>query len=259
MTAAPLAFEAVRFAYGDAPVFTDLSFAIHPGEFAAILGPNGSGKTTLLRLATRVVRAAGGRILLGGEPLDGLPRREVARRAAVVPQEETRLFNYSVDEIVLMGRTPWVAGFGFEGGEDRRIARAALEAVEAEHLRGRPLGELSGGERQRVLLARALAQKAPLLLLDEPTAHLDLRHQVAVLRLLDGLRAREGLTVVLISHDVNLAARFAGRLLFLGEGRVVADGPPREVLTPDVLTRVYGAKVAAVDVPGLPAPFIYPE
>ncbi len=255
----PLVFEGVSFAYPGTPVFTDLSLRIPEGRLTAILGPNGCGKTTLLRLATRVVKPAAGRVRLGGEPLESLPRREIARRVAVVPQEELSLFTYSVEEAVLMGRTPWVAGFGFEGEEDRRMAREALSAVDALHLAEREMGALSGGERQRVLIARSLAQAAPLLVLDEPTSHLDLRHQVAVLRLLRGLRDRDGLTVVVISHDVNLASRFADRLVFLGGGRVVAEGAPADVVRPEILRQVYGTSVAVRPADGLPAPFVFPE
>jgi iron complex transport system ATP-binding protein len=198
-------------------------------------------------------------VLLGGDPIESLRRREVARRVAVVPQEEPGVFRFSVLQTVLMGRTPWVAGFGFESEEDLEIARESLARVEAEHLADRDATQLSGGERQRVLLARALAQGAGLLVLDEPTSHLDLRHQVTILRLLRRLRDREERTVVAISHDVNLSSRFADRLVLLGGGGVVADGPPSEVLDAETLSRAYGTRVTVRRVDGLEIPHVFPE
>jgi iron complex transport system ATP-binding protein len=259
MSASSLTFADVRFAYPGCPVFDGLTLDVAAGEFTAVLGPNGSGKTTLLRLATRVVRPAGGRVLVGGRDLRKLGRGEIAREVAVVPQEEHALFSFTVEQAVLMGRYAWHGAFGFEREEDRRIARECLRAVDAEDLAGRDLRDLSGGERQRVLLARALAQRAGLLVLDEPISHLDLKHRVGILRLLRGLRETEGITVVVISHDVNLAARFADRLLFLGEGGLIAEGRPREVLEPGVLERVYGTKVTVRRVPGVDAPQVFPD
>jgi iron complex transport system ATP-binding protein len=255
----PLELERVTFSYPGTEVFRDLSLTVGEREFTAVIGPNGSGKTTLVRLATRVVPVASGRILLRGEDIETLARREVARRVAVVPQEESGLFAFSVLETVLMGRTPWTAGFGFESDEDVRLALESLAAVDAEHLVHRDLAELSGGERQRVLLARALAQGGDLLVLDEPTSHLDLRHQVATLRLLRRLRDQEGRTVLAISHDVSLTSRFADRLVLLAEGGVAADGPPAEVLEPETLSRVYGTPITVRQVDGLEVPHVFPE
>lgn len=254
-----LSFSDVDFEYPGMRVFRGLNIRLRQGEFVCVLGPNGCGKTTMVRLATRVLEPECGRILLSGDAISGLSRREIARRVAVVPQEERSLFEFSVLEAVLMGRTPWLSGHGFEGELDIDVAIASLVAVEADHLRDRDMAELSGGESQRVLLARALAQKAPLLVLDEPTSHLDLKHRVAILRLLHGLRESEGLTVMVISHDVNLASRFADRLLLMAEGAIVAEGPPREVLDPEVLTRVYGTPVSTRKVEGLDVPLVFPE
>ena len=196
---------------------------------------------------------------LSGDSTAAIPAREVARRVAVVPQGEGSLFAYSVDEVVLMGRTPWLPVFGFEGERDRRLARESLVAVGAEHLCGRDVRELSGGEWQRVLVARALAQEAGLLVLDEPTSHLDLKHQVAVLKLLRGLRDRTGLTVVVISHDVNLCSRFADRMVLLSEGEVLADGPPAQVVTTEIMSRAYQTRVTVRSVAGLSVPQVFPE
>jgi len=256
---APLTLEGVAFGYPGTPVFTDLDFRVGPGEFTAVLGPNGCGKTTLVRLASRVVAARSGSVSLGGDDVTGLAQREIARRVAVVPQEEGSVFAFSVGECVLMGRTPWLRGLGFEGEEDRRIAREALQAVDAIDLLDRDVRELSGGERQRVLIARALTQRTGFLVLDEPTSHLDLRHRIATLRLLARLREKEGLTVLVISHDVNLAVRFAERVVLLGGGGVAADGTAEEVLDPGVLSDVYRTRVAVRRVEGIPVPQVYPE
>lgn len=255
----PLHLDRVSFAYPGTEVFTDLSLSVDEGEFVAVLGPNGCGKTTLVRLASRVVRPDGGRVVLGGDDVADLPAKDVARRLAVVPQEEGSVFSFTVGETVLMGRTPWLPGFGFEGEKDVRIARESLAAVEAEHLMERDVREISGGERQRVLIARALAQRTGFLVLDEPTSHLDLRHRVATLRLLAELREREGLTVLLISHDVNLTVRFAERIVLLGGGVVAADGAPEDVLRAETLSRVYGTPVVVRRVEGIPVPQVYPE
>jgi len=256
---ARLALQGVSFAYPGTPVFRDLDLTVDAGEFVAVLGPNGCGKTTLVRLASRVVPAGSGTVSLRGDDVAGLPHREIGRRVAVVPQEEGSVFAFSVGESVLMGRTPWLTGFGFEGEEDRRIARDALKAVDAAHLVTRDVREISGGERQRVFIARALAQRTGFLVLDEPTSHLDLKYRVATLRLLAELREREGLTVLVISHDVNLTVRFAERVVLLGGGGVAADGSPEEVLDPDVLSEVYGTPVVVRRVEGIPVPQVYPR
>jgi len=255
---APLSLASVSFSYPGTPVFSDLDLTVEAGEFTAVLGPNGCGKTTLVRLASRVVSARSGVVSLGGDAVAGLAPREIARRLAVVPQEEDSVFAFSVGESVLMGRTPWLSGFGFETEEDRRIARDALAAVDATSLIERDVREISGGERQRVLIARALAQRTGFLVLDEPTSHLDLKYRVATLRLLAELREREGLTVLVISHDINLTVRFAERVVLLGGGGVAADGDPEEVLKPDVLSEVYGTPVVVRRVEGIPVPQVYP-
>lgn len=259
MTAAPLEFRKVAFSYPGNAIFGGLDLRIEPGQVTAVLGPNGSGKTTLLRLATRVLRPAGGTVALAGKDVAALTPREVARLVAVVPQEEASLFPFSVEETVLMARSPWNSGFGFATALDRERAAECLAVVEATHLLRRDVTKLSGGERQRVLLARALAQDAPLLVLDEPTSHLDLKHQVAILRLLDRLKAAEGRTVVVISHDVNLCSRFADRMVLLAAGAILADGPPVEVLQPELLSRAYGTSISVRRVDGLDSPHVFPD
>ena len=255
---APLSLANVSFSYPGTPVFEGLDLTVGAGEFTAVLGPNGCGKTTLVRLASRVVAAGSGTVSLGGDDVAGLTPREIARRLAVVPQEEAGIFAFSVGEVVLMGRTPWAGAFGFETDKDRRIAMDALSAVDAADFVERDVREISGGEWQRVLIARALAQRTGFLVLDEPTSHLDLRYRVATLRLLAELREREGLTVLVISHDINLTVRFAERVVLLGARGVAADGRPDEVLLPDVLSDVYGTTVVVRRVEGIPVPQVYP-
>jgi iron complex transport system ATP-binding protein len=254
-----LSFSDVAFSYPGTPVFERLDLTVQAGEMVGLLGPNGGGKTTLARLATGVLRPDRGRVRMGDEDVARIGPREMARRVAVVPQSEPNLFPFTVLEAVLMGRSPWLGGFGFESAADLAIARRALASVGARSLEDRAVTDLSGGERQSVLLARALAQDAEFLVLDEPTSHLDLKHQVETLRLVRALREAQGLTVFVISHDVNLLARFTDRLVLLGDGAVVADGPPRTVLEPGVLSRVYGTPVAVREVPGIDVPQVFPE
>lgn len=238
-----LALSGVRFAYPGAPVFSGLDFSVSPGEMVALLGPNGSGKTTLVRLASGALRPDAGTIRLFGNDLAALPARERARRVAVVPQQTAPAFEFTVFQMVLLGRAPHQGFLGLESDRDLEIARDALRKTDVAHLAERPFHSLSGGERQRVVLARALAQEAPLLLLDEPTAFLDLRHRLQAYRLALDLNRSGGITVVLVSHDLNLAARHCDRLALLRCGEVVADGAPEEVMRPEPLREVYEVDV----------------
>jgi iron complex transport system ATP-binding protein len=238
-------FRAVSFSYPAVPRRTgfrmrQLSFAIERGEVLGVIGPNASGKTTLIRLLSRVLTPDQGDIVLDGRSLAACSRAEAARRIGVVPQDAPRGFPYTVEELVLMGRFPHAPGRYFETGEDLRAARRAMEATGIDHLAGAALDRLSGGERQRAMLARALAQQPALLALDEPMAHLDLRHQTETVRLLHQLNAKDGLTVLLVSHDLNLAAEISDRLLLLDGGGVARFGPPESVLEERLLESVYG-------------------
>ncbi len=239
--------QGVTFRYRTGWGVEDVSFQASPGELVGIVGPNSAGKSTLLRLLTKVVAPQRGRILIGGRDVTSLSRLTLARQVAVVPQEFHVAFPFRVAEIVLMGRYPHAAGSAwgatYDGARDLAAAQAALEATGTAHLGSRRMDELSGGERQLVSLARALAQEAPILLLDEPTAHLDLRHQGIVLSiLLAHHRERRG-TTILVSHDLNLAAEHCDRLLLLASGRVLTAGHPGEVITPRNLEPAYGCPV----------------
>lgn len=220
-----------------------LSLSVGHGEILGVIGPNSAGKTTLIRLLTRVVRPSAGEILLDDRPLGALPAAVLAREVAVVPQELPQAFPFTVEQLVLMGRYPHDPGRYFEGEEDRAVARAAMAATDVLALAALPLDELSGGERQRAVLARALAQEPRLLVLDEPTAHLDLRYQAECVGLLRRVNRERRMTVILVAHDLNLAAEVCDRLLLLSAGRVARLGPPEQVLDEELLRSVYGCEV----------------
>ena len=239
--------EAVTVTLGGRAVVRDVGAAVERGEWVALIGPNGAGKTTLLRAIAGLVDHEG-RISLLGRPASELNRRERARLLAVVPQAPETPPWLTVAEYVLMGRTPHLGLLAREGDADRDAAARALARLELGPLADRTLGTLSGGERQRVVVARALAQEASIVLLDEPTAALDIGHQQQALELLDDLRGPDGLTLVAAMHDLTLAAQYADRVLLLSDGVIVADGPPVEVLTEAMLAEHYGAAVRVVTV-----------
>ena len=242
MSDAAIALTDVTFGYGADAVVRGVSFAVARGEFVGIIGPNGSGKSTLLRLMSGYLRPWRGQVAIDGRSIEHYERRELGRRMGVVPQETLVPFPFSVSEMVLFGRTPHLGGFGFERDSDVAAARRAMERTETAHLARRVITELSGGERQRVILARALAQEPSILLLDEPAAFLDIRHEVEMYDLLRDLQ-REGMTVVSVLHDLNIAALYCDRLLLLSEGSVSRAGTPSEVITYPTLTEVYGTEV----------------
>lgn len=248
------------FGYDDTPVLQGVSLDVPRGALVGLLGPNGSGKTTLLRLMAGTAAPQSGTVRLDGRDLRTLPRAEVARRIAVVPQETQLAFEYTVLELALTGRYPHLGPFELEGPEDVEIARRALEATGTAHLASRGFSTLSGGEKQRVVIASALAQFEPgtrrhrdghetrkrdaqLLLLDEPTASLDLHYQLEVASLLRRLNSERGLTLVVSTHDLNLAASLCQHLVLLRDGRVLAAGRTRDVLTPEAVHALYGVDV----------------
>jgi iron complex transport system ATP-binding protein len=234
--------EGVSIARGGRRVVDDVSLRVDPGEWVCVIGPNGAGKSTLLAALAGLV-AAEGRVELGGRPLAALGRKERARSVAIVPQQPVVPEAFRVADYVLLGRAPYLGAFGAEHRSDVEVVRSVLERLDLWWAAGRRLDSLSGGELQRVVLARALAQQAPVLLLDEPTTGLDLGHQQRVLELVASLRATEGLTVVSATHDLTIAGQFAERFVLLDGGRVVADGSRGDVLREDVIERHYGARV----------------
>ena len=245
--------------YAARVVLKNINLDVKKGETLALLGPNGSGKSTLLRTISGILPIAQGSVSLAGQPLAALSPAERARWIAVVPQNAQMPPAFSVWETVLFGRTPYINFLGKISAKDESIARWALERVDALALIGRSMGELSGGEQQRILLARALAQSTPILLLDEPTTHLDMQHQMGLLDLAHKLARECELTVVLALHDLNLAARYADRIALLVDGHIRALGTPKQVLCADLIGEAYGWPVRVIDHPFLGGPLILPE
>jgi iron complex transport system ATP-binding protein len=241
--------DAVTVAYRERRVLIDVTLRIEAGERVALIGPNGAGKSTLLAVATGLLHPIEGRVRLTGEPVDGLDRMDVARRMAVVPAAANLPFATRVEEVVALGRLPHEDPFRGARPADRAAIAAAIERVGVGHLLGRDARELSLGERQLVLLALAVAQATPILVLDEPTVHLDLRHQVGTMDLLVDLNERDGTTIVAVLHDLGLAARFFPRLVLLDAGVIVADGTPTEVLTDERIRDVFGVDPGLVHLP----------
>jgi iron complex transport system ATP-binding protein len=226
--------------YGKRAVLREISFEMRPGSAVALIGPNGAGKSSLLRCITALVKPLSGNVLIDGQPVADIERSSLARTLAVVPGQTVVAFPMRVEELVALGRIPHEHHLLGQREEDRHAIDAAIERVGIGALRGRDVRELSLGERQLVVLAMAVAQEARILLLDEPTVHLDLRHQVAVMELLRDLATRDGVTVLAVLHDIVLARQFFDRLLLLDHGRLVADGPPNEVLSSANVRDVYG-------------------
>lgn len=235
--------KALTFSYGAGTVLDGINLTLEQGDFFGIIGPNGSGKSTLLKNMAAVLTPTGGEISVDGKALSRWRRRDLARRLAVVGQESGSGFNFSVEEMVSMGRYPYLDRFGSLKAEDRQAVERAMHLTGCYYLRQRGIFSLSGGERQRVILARALAQETPCLLLDEPTSFLDLGYQVELLELLQSLNRREQLTVVVVMHDLNLASRYCRNLFLLYQNRICASGTPEEVLTRENILEVYRTEV----------------
>lgn len=231
----------VAFGYAESLLFDGFSLDVAAGEFLGVIGPNGAGKSTLLRLVAGLLRPARGSIRILERDLSALGRREVARTLGVVLQENPFAFDYSVSDVVMMGRNPYLGRFQSPGKHDREAVNSALEFVDALFLRDRRINSISAGERQRVVLARALAQKPGILMLDEATSHLDITHQQLIARILLVLN-RQGKTVVFLSHDLNLAALYCSRILLLDRGKAVACDVPERVITAELIRSVYGVE-----------------
>ncbi len=239
-----------RYPGAEAPALRDVDLSVEEGMVCGVIGPNGSGKSTLLKVLLGALDPDGGRTLYRGVPPRAWGERELARKVGVVPQLEEAPFPLTVRDLVAMGRYPHLGPWRFEGPHDREAVERALRRCAVTDFGGRLLDTLSGGERQRVRIARALAQEPESLALDEPTASLDVRHEMAIFRLLRELARDEGMTVVVVTHNLNLAARFADRILLLDRGRAAAEGPPAEVLTQSRVEEVYGWPVSILPHPG---------
>jgi iron complex transport system ATP-binding protein len=248
MTAA-IRTERLTVAYRGRPAISDIDLSVEPADRIALVGPNGAGKSTLLRAIAGLVEPTAGTIELAGQSIAHLDRLAIARRLAVVPQLPSLPFATTVEEVVALGRLPHEHPIRGLRPADRAAVAAAIDRVGVGHLLGRDARELSLGERQLVLLAMSVAQDAPVLVLDEPTVHLDLRHQVEVMELLADLNQRDGTTIVAVLHDLGLAAHFFPRIAVLQQGRIVADGTPGEALAPDRIRDVFGVNPALVRLP----------
>ncbi len=238
MTAA-IDVQNLSYSYGNRPVLKDLSFSIQKGLFFIVIGPNGSWKTTLMKAISGIEMPKKGNVKILGLPLQRYTRKALAQSIAFVPQTAPMDFPFTVTEVILMGRAPHQGILGLKQDKDLTVAKQAMVFTGVEHLADRKLNQLSGGERQRVFIARAICQEPQIILLDEPTASLDLAHQIRIMDLMEQLKSENGITVVMVSHDVNLAAMYGERLILMKEGRIVKLGTPDEVLTYPILEDVY--------------------
>lgn len=256
-----LRLDRITLGYGKRTVLRDITIEARPGEMLGIIGPNGSGKTTLIRGITRLLQPSSGRIFLDGKDIADMNRQDLARLVAVVPQNPVLPELFTALEVVLMGRTPHLGLLRYESEEDLLIVEKALKATGTIELADRRISELSGGERQRLTVARALAQEPKIILMDEPTANLDINYQVETLMLARQLCREQGLTVVTTLHDLNLAAQYCERLVMLSNGRVFSHGAPWEVINARAIKEVYGAEVFIYPHPvnGAPVTLIMPE
>jgi iron complex transport system ATP-binding protein len=254
-----ISIKDLSFVFPARPVLQAINLTLPAGKFYAVLGPNGSGKTTLLRNIARLVAVSPGVIWIGDADLTTLRPKSLARRLALAPQSSAIDFEFSVCDVVLMGRAPYLDRFGVEGENDLAIARRAMELTDTWQLRERKINELSGGERQRVIVARALAQETGIIALDEPVSHLDLRHQINLLKQIKKINLSQQVTVLAVLHDLNLAAAFSDRLILMRQGQVDCEGPSEEVLRSEIIKRVYGVEVDLIRAPGDGRLYVVPK
>jgi iron complex transport system ATP-binding protein len=252
-----IAVDDVAVELGSVRILDDVSLSVSAGEIVGLVGPNGAGKTTLIRTINGVLTPDAGTVTVDGVDVHTLSAREVGRRIATVPQDTSVAFDFPVENVVEMGRTPYHQRLGHNGDDGSAVERA-LERTDTASLRDRPISELSGGQRQRVMLAQALAQETPALLLDEPTASLDIKHQVAMFELLRTLVTEEDTAILTAIHDLDMAARYCDRLVLLADRTVQAIGSPRTVLTDDRLADAFGVRTAVTTNPTTGTPMVTP-
>lgn len=233
----------LKFGYRKDLVIKDVSFNVKKGDFISIIGPNGSGKSTLLKTLNNLYKPDKGKIILEGKEIKTFKKRDLAKKIALVPQDTNIDYDFTVEDIVMMGRHPYKGRFEKENNEDYKIVKEALEMTNTFKLRERPITEISGGERQRVIIAKALAQNPSIILLDEPTSNLDINHQIEILNLLKQLNEERKTTVILVIHDINLAARYSKDIILLNDGKILGKGTPEEVITPKNIEESYNMKV----------------
>ena len=246
----------VTFSYSNGAVLRDVNLCVQKGEMVGLIGPNGAGKTTLIRLISGILVAKQGEVRIDGLDTRSLKRSTIAREVAVVPQQFNMPFAYRVEEVIMLGRTPFMKPFRDSSSRDRDVIATTMDTVGIRHLEGRCFSELSGGERQKVVLAMALAQETGLLLLDEPTAHLDISHQVEILELLADMNEKGHLTIIAAMHDLNLASAYFGRLVLLKDGAIIADGSPGQVLTSSTIGSAYSVPVYIQKHPVTGTPYV---
>ena len=246
----------ISFRYTDQWVILDLSFHADQGDFWGIIGPNGSGKTTLLKMLYGLFIPQRGTVLVDGEELRRMQRSDIAKKIAVVPQDHQIDFPFTSLEVVLMGRSPYLGRLQFETRHDFEVAQRAMELTETLPFAKRPINELSGGEKQRVLIARAVAQEPEIMLFDEPTSNLDINHQVEFYELISRLNREKNLTILTVSHDINLASEYCQKIILLKEGRIFKMGNPREVVIEGHISQVYGSRVLVDENPVTGSPRI---
>ncbi len=258
-TSVLLEMKNLSLAYGDHTVVRGINLRVCAGEFVSLIGPNGAGKSTLLRAAVGLVRPIAGEVLVFGRPLEGWNRRKLAQRLTLMPQHAPVPELYTVEETVQLGRTPFLGFWGTAGSRDRGVIRRTLSDFELEDLANNRVGELSGGEFQRTILARAFAQEPDLLLVDEPTAYLDIHHQISTLNRLHNSTHRDGRGVLAVLHDLNLASTFSHRIILIANGKVLQDGDPETVLFSREFAEIYGSSVRIVRSPDTPRrPLVLP-
>lgn len=240
--------------YDEKEVLKNISLKVEEKEFLGIIGPNGSGKTTLLKVMSRGIKPTKGGISFKGKNILSLKTKFVAANIAMVPQEEMSFFPFTVFEVVLMGRSPYIRRFSWETKDDILVTENSMKLADVFHLKDRRIDELSSGERQRVIIARGLAQKPKILLLDEPTSHLDINHQVDIFNLLKRLNEKENITIVVVLHDINLASKYCSKLILLNKGRIYKEGTINKVITKNIIKEVYGINVKLIKNPETQTP-----
>ncbi len=242
--------------YDDLIAVKDVNFSVEKGEFLGIIGPNGSGKSTIMRSIARAIKPTQGNITLNNVDIFSLKAREVAQQVAVVPEDTTINFSFTVLDIVMMGRTPYMGRFELETKDDLEISRESMRLTNTLHLEDRFINQVSSGERQRVIIAQALAQKPKIILLDEPTAHLDVNYELEIFDLLKRLQKESSLTIIVISHNLNLASEYCNKLIFLNKGKIFKQGTPEEVITEKNIKAIYQANVIVKNNPLTKAPYL---
>lgn len=251
-----LKVEDIKFAYEKEEVLRDISFEIKKGEFCGIIGPNGSGKTTLLKLLIRLLKPQKGKILLEGKEIQKFPSIEYAKKVAYLPSQIELLFSYTVEEFVMLGRFPYASRYGGISEKDREIVENVMEEFEISRYRKRKIWELSDGEKQRVFISQVIAQQSSLVLLDEPTSHLDIGHCFKIMDIIKEVN-RRGITIIAVLHELNLASEYCTHLLLLNKGSITSEGTPEQVITYQNIEDVYETKVLVYNSPHTGKPYVF--